>query len=168
MKNIDRMKNDLILFLMNEIRRMDAAQLYDFISDLESYRKQDTDGNDIRIDLPDSVYTCKKCGEEVCTNQDDNYTCRETFIRYCEKETEQLIDRYIEDMDGVERDYIVTICEKAFKTVSVRADSSDKAIAIISEKYKQGDLVPDSEDFVGVEFDAELEEPEMEREEGCR
>lgn len=171
MKNIDAMKNELIIFLMNGIRRMDAAELYDFVSDLESnldsYRKQDADGNDIRIELPDSVYTCRKCGEKGCSYQDtENYACLEAFIQYCEEEAEQPV--HTDEMDGVERNYIVAISEKAFKLVSVRADSSDKAIASISEKYKQGDLVLDSEDFAGVEFDAELEEPELEREVGCR
>lgn len=48
--------------------------------------------------------------------------------------------------------YSVEILETLAKTISVEAATPDKALYIITQRYRNGEIVLDSNDFVDVDF----------------
>lgn len=87
MNNLEKMKQDLSVWLVAEIQKMNALQFFCFISDMEDFTLVNEEGNHISMSMPDSILTCEKCkGRE---RMDDNVCehCEERFIRYCNEET---------------------------------------------------------------------------------
>ena len=53
------------------------------------------------------------------------------------------------------KEFEVTITETLQKSVVVEADSKDDAIQMVEDMWKDADIILDSENFVGVEYEAD-------------
>ena len=53
------------------------------------------------------------------------------------------------------KEFEVTITETLQKSVVVEADSKDDAIQMVEDMWKDADIILDSENFVGVEYESD-------------
>lgn len=52
----------------------------------------------------------------------------------------------------MQKDYEIEIVETLQRVVKVKADSYDEALDIVTEKYKNEEIILDENDFVGADF----------------
>ena len=64
------------------------------------------------------------------------------------------------------KEFEVTITETLQKSVVVEADSKDDAIQMVEDMWKDADIILDSENFVGVEYESDNGK-EIEKSFGC-